>query len=170
METAIIYEGNTKSYTTPMIISNPKEGKKIQVTGLWDTGANITTIKTSIAVALGMKYVNVGSSNTAGGKVKSYLFYADVLLLNGIKIRNIMVSSVDNMSVDALIGTDIINLGDFAIVHVAGKAEVKFRIPYDSDIDFQKAQKEKELKIKTIMENQSDGLPVKLSKLKGSFI
>ncbi|MFV8326082.1 hypothetical protein [Flavobacterium sp. ZS1P14] len=71
-------------------------------------------------------------------QVKQNTFTVDIGLLNGVIIQGITVTEVDGLSggCEALIGMDIICLGNFSITNHNGKTCMSFRVPSEHEIDY----------------------------------
>ena len=137
------YERVVAVYNTSLIVVNPentgiKIPKSLPINAIWDTGATMTTIRYNIAEFLGLKPISMSTTSTANGIAKCYLYYVDLMLPNKVLVKNILIMAVEKMSVDALIGADVIMRGDFAITNLNGKTKVTFRMPSVKEIDFVK--------------------------------
>jgi len=62
----------------------------------------------------------------------------DIGLPNKVIIQSVIAIEVDGLSIDcdALIGMDIITLGDFSITNHKGKTCMSFRVPSIHEIDY----------------------------------
>lgn len=111
--------------------------------GLWDTGASKSSITQRIVDNLSLIPISQAKVNTANGFVIANTYLVDILLLNGVNIKNVLVSCCDlGDDVDVLIGMDIISLGDFSITNVDNKTTFSFRTPSIKEIDYVEEQKE----------------------------
>ena len=73
----------------------------------------------------------------AGGQVEGIpVYHVDLLLYNNAQITDVRVGLVDVKDIDAIIGMDIINRGDFAVSNRNGATSFSFRIPSVEDFDF----------------------------------
>ena len=95
---------------------------------VWDTGSFTTVISPAVVKAL--KLVAMGKSpvHTANGSYLANLYSVDVMLPNGIVIQGVAVSEADLKVCDALIGMDIISMGDFLTTNKE-HTRFAFRIP-----------------------------------------
>ena len=109
-------------------------GNKIPVVvkAIWDTGAYGSVISPKVAEELGLIPVGVKPIQTANGIYEAYAYVVDVMLPNKLVIRGVEVSESDLKVCDALIGMDIISMGD---MKVTNKPTTKFifRIPSEGD-------------------------------------
>lgn len=109
-----------------------------QATALWDTGATGTCISKELAKKL--KLVPTGFKNicTPSGKSTVSTFLVDIILPNSVCIRQVPVceSEIGLQNLGALIGMDIITLGDFSLSNVNGKTTFTFRTPSVVEQDF----------------------------------
>ncbi|MCL2675326.1 MAG: retroviral-like aspartic protease family protein [Firmicutes bacterium] len=104
---------------------------------IWDTGASGTVISKEIANELKLPIVSMRDVNTASGQDKVSLHYVSLALPNNVVIPQILVGACSLVSpLEALIGMDIISLGDFAISNFNNTTKVNFRTPSFADIDF----------------------------------
>ena len=69
-----------------------------------------------------------------------YTYLVDIILPNNMKIKQVKMcsSKIGAQNLDLLIGTDIINKGDFAISNYKKNTCFTFRIPSKECIDFSK--------------------------------
>lgn len=104
----------------------------VVVKAIWDTGAYGSVISPRVAEELGLMPVGVKPIQTANGTYEAYAYVVDVMLPNKLVIRGVEVSESDLKVCDALIGMDIISMGDMKI---ANKPTTKFifRIPAEGD-------------------------------------
>ena len=110
--------------------------KQVAVGGLWDTGASKSAITPKVAKRLSLEPVGMVEVHTAAGVRFCNVYIVDLLLPNDISIPNIEVIEADMPSNDALIGMDVITLGDFAITNLRGNTRFSFSIPSVRSIDF----------------------------------
>ena len=104
----------------------------IVVKAIWDTGAYGSVISPKVAEELELIPVGVKPIQTANGTYEAYAYVVDVMLPNRLVIRGVEVSESDLKVCDALIGMDIISMGD---MKVTNKPTTKFifRIPAEGD-------------------------------------
>ena len=104
----------------------------VVVKAIWDIGAYGSVISPRVAEELGLMPVGVKPIQTANGTYEAYAYVVDVMLPNKLVIRGVEVSESDLKVCDALIGMDIISMGDMKITN---KPTTKFifRIPAEGD-------------------------------------
>ena len=104
----------------------------IVVKAIWDTGAYGSVISPRVAKELGLMPVGVKPIQTANGIYEAYAYVVDVMLPNKLVIRGVEVSESDLKVCDALIGMDIISMGDMKITNKP-TTKFMFRIPAEGD-------------------------------------
>lgn len=104
----------------------------IVVKAIWDTGAYGSVISPRVAKELGLMPVGVKPIQTANGTYEAYAYVVDVMLPNKLVIRGVEVSESDLKVCDALIGMDIISMGDMKITNKP-TTKFMFRIPAEGD-------------------------------------
>ena len=97
---------------------------------LWDTGAVFSVISRRLASQLGLMPIDKGFAYTVQGTYEPSVYLLDVMLPNGMVVKNLHVSDGDFDDCDVLIGMDIIKLGDLQITNY-GQTKFIFRIPAD---------------------------------------
>ena len=115
-------------------IASTHPGKKIACDAIWDTGANASAISLAVARKLGLMPVSTAFFATANGRCEMPMYMVDLTLPNGHCLKNIMVSGLNLGVCDALVGMDIITLGDFHLTNGNGMV-FKFAIPPESNKD-----------------------------------
>lgn len=104
----------------------------IVVKAIWATGAYGSVISPRVAEELGLLPVGVKPIQTANGTYEAYAYVVDVMLPNKLVIRGVEVSESDLKVCDALIGMDIISMGDMKITNKP-TTKFMFRIPAEGD-------------------------------------
>lgn len=105
--------------------------------GLWDTGATICAIKDCIAREIGAQPISRVIVNGVHGPQQCNQYLVNLYLPNRIRIDCVPVTELfGSAPFDALIGMDIISLGDFSISTIGGKTTFTFRIPPCQKQDF----------------------------------
>ena len=105
----------------------------VVVKAIWDTGAYGSVISPRVAQELGLMPVGVKPIQTANGTYEAYAYVVDMMLPNKMVIRGVEVSESDLKVCDALIGMDIISMGDMKITN-KHTTKFIFRIPSEGDI------------------------------------
>lgn len=118
----------------------PRNPNKTKISAIWDTGATNTVITKKVADELGLVPTGMTQMNTANGVAFSPTFIVDIGFEKGLLIQSVKVSQVDDLSggCDALIGMDIISIGDFSITNHNRKTCMSFRFPSSHEIDYVK--------------------------------
>ena len=104
----------------------------VVVKAIWDTGAYGSVISPKVARELGLIPVGVKPIQTANGTYEAYAYVVDMMLPNKLVIRGVEVSESDLKVCDALIGMDIISMGDMKITN-SPTTKFIFRIPAEGD-------------------------------------
>lgn len=103
---------------------------------LWDTGASRSTINQRVVDDLHLVPAGQCTISTANGLANVNTYLVDIALPNQVTVKDVIVSCADIGAIDALIGMDIICVGDFSITNVGGKTKFSFRIPSMEEIDY----------------------------------
>jgi hypothetical protein len=106
-------------------------GPQHQTTALWDTGATKSVISPAVVAALGLVPVGVTTVNHAGGNSQSPTYLVNFELPHGVTFGGVLVSEFPAFpgGFEAIIGMDVICVGDFAITNVNGQSWFSFRTP-----------------------------------------
>ena len=107
-----------------------------QVTAIWDTGAEMSSISEEVVQSMGLVPVGRARNYTAGGEIEVNIYVINILLPCDVNFAMIPVTGNDLGDADMLIGMDIISKGDFAVTNVDGKTTLSFRIPSIERIDY----------------------------------
>lgn len=116
----------------------PGNSNPASLRAIWDTGATGSTITKKTVQQLGLIQTGFATVHTANGTVNQRTFTVDIGLPNRVLIRNVLVSEVDALTAgcDALIGMDIITIGDFSITNHKGHTCWSFRFPSCHEVDY----------------------------------
>jgi len=106
------------------------------VTAIWDTGAEMSSVSEKIVQAMGLVPVGRARNYTAGGEIDVNIYVINILLPCNVSFAMIPVTGNDLGDADMLIGMDIISQGDFAVTNAGGKTTFSFRIPSIERIDY----------------------------------
>jgi len=121
--------------TTKILIANEKNISK-EFTAIWDTGAQGSVITKKVAKTLKLTHIGWTTVRGVTGEARAKIYFVDFILPSKVQIQT-EVTSCDSLgSGDALIGMDIITLGDFSISNYKKKTVFSFRIPSVRKIDF----------------------------------
>jgi hypothetical protein len=135
--------------TTPVMIGLPvtpgtsmAKPEGVQVEALWDTGATTSVITKSTATALGLVPTGTHTVHHAGGTSQANGYTVSIALPNGVGIRAIQVSECPDTvgGFGAIIGMNVITMGDLSISNVNSKTWMTFRIPSTEAVDFVEEQ------------------------------
>jgi hypothetical protein len=106
---------------------------------IWDTGATNSVITQKIVDALNLQPIGIAKVNGVHGEDTSPVFFVDFILPMGVIIQGLRVTLGKlPEGNDALVGMDVINVGDMAITNVNGNTKMTFRIPSMREIDYVK--------------------------------
>ena len=122
----------------PSSIADFNNATKIEIQGIWDTGATNTVITQKVIDALKLTPTGMTTVNTAseeGRQAQTYvidLYLNPQLRFSGLQVTEGKISN----NIDCLIGMDIMNHGDFSITNFNGKTTMSFRLPSLHEIDY----------------------------------
>lgn len=121
-------------------------GNSVEAISQWDTGATCTCISHDIVKKLGLIPTSMTRVQTPSGNKDVNVYLVDVALPSKAVIRNVLAceSEIGDQGIDALIGMNIINLGDFAVSNNK-KTYFTFRVPSEEHIDFIVEDKKKKI-------------------------
>jgi hypothetical protein len=110
----------------------------IQKQALWDTGATRSVITTATARELNLIPVGVATVNHVGGTRMSNRYMVNFFLPNKLYVTGVLVTECEDIAGNfgAIIGMDIITMGDFAITNVNRQTWVSFRFPSTKTVDY----------------------------------
>ena len=109
----------------------------IATKALWDTGASKSVISQALAATL--RLVATGATNVvhAGGQSVSPTHVVNFYLPNNVAISGVLVTEFPGTSnFGAIVGMDVITLGDLAITNVSGETWMSFRTPSMMKVDY----------------------------------
>ena len=109
-----------------------------KVNAIWDTGASGSAISKATVQKLGLIPSGMANVNTANGPAIQNTYSIDIGLPNGVLIKGIVATEIDALTggCEALIGMDVINLGDLSITNHKGVTCMSFRTPSSHEIDY----------------------------------
>ena len=111
------------------------ESSAIELTGLWDTGAQFSVITPRVAELLKLEAVDLKKAYTATGWYETPVYRLDTILPCGVRVAGLRVSTGDLMVCDMLIGMDIIKHGDMQLTN-SPTTSFTFRIPSQGNAPF----------------------------------
>jgi len=131
-------QGLQRVLVTEINVIRSGEIISVKANAIWDTGATGSVITKAIATSLQLLPTGIAQVSTANGIVAQNTYTIDIQLPNGVIIAGIVATEVDGLAggCDALIGMDIITLGDFSITNHNGITCMSFRIPSSHEIDY----------------------------------
>jgi len=111
-------------------------GKSLEFTAVWDTGATSSIITTDVAKRLNLCSEGsiVVNGVTGSRSVDTYL--VTFTLPNGFSKDVFTASCSEAIGCDVLIGMDIISIVDFAITKGPQGTTFSFKTPQGDEIDF----------------------------------
>jgi hypothetical protein len=121
--------------TTKILIASEKNISR-EFTAIWDTGAQGSVITKKVAKILELTHIGWTTVRGVTGEARAKIYFVDFILPSKIQIQTEVTSCDDLGNSDALIGMDIITLGDFSISNHRRKTVFSFRIPSFHKIDF----------------------------------
>lgn len=125
---------------TEVRVHIPGSAQNTTITAIWDTGATGTAISNKVVATLGLLPSGAKEVHTANGKVIQNTYFISIGLPNNVIVRGIEATEVPSLSggCDALIGMDVISMGDFSITNLNGETCMSFRLPSLHEIDYVK--------------------------------
>jgi hypothetical protein len=111
------------------------QGRKYQA--LYDTGATHSSISPKVVAELGLASVGAQKVGVGGGELTTTAHLVNIGLPNKVIFPMMRVAKIAVQGgVDALIGMDILGVGDFAVTHHNGRTTFSFCCPSRKEIDF----------------------------------
>lgn len=116
---------------TPAHLSTEKvKPYEVECRGLWDTGAQASTIRNDLALELNLPKIGKKKMQGAGGPYDADVYLAGLILPNGVIIPSIQLTGfAGSEHFNMLLGMDVILRGDFLISAEGGTAHFSFNIP-----------------------------------------
>lgn len=105
---------------------------------LWDTGASKSVVSPNVVSTLQLIPVGVANVSHPRGSSSSPTYLLNFGLPNKVGVAGVLVTEFSPISggFQAIIGMDIICLGDFVVTNVAGKTCMSFRMPSVAQVDY----------------------------------
>jgi len=114
---------------------NQSQGKTYQA--LYDTGATHSSISPRVVVDLNLASIGAQNIGVGGGTLTTTTHLVNIALPNRVMFPMMRLAKVAlHGGIDALIGMDILGVGDFAVTHQDGKTTFSFCYPSRREIDF----------------------------------
>jgi hypothetical protein len=132
--------GINKVLKTDITIRPSGMQSHLGVKAIWDTGATSSAITTKVVNQLGLIPTGRAIVSTANGIITQNTYTIDIKLPTTVLIKGIVANEISALTsgCDALIGMDIITLGDFSITNHKGITCMSFRVPSCHEIDYVK--------------------------------
>lgn len=107
---------------------------------VWDTGADTTIIRKSVAEALGLIPLVKSAISGIGGVVSSNVYSIHLGLPSGEAVLELEAMELpdEQMEYDVIIGMDVIRECDFAITNKDANTKFTYDRPSKRDLDFTK--------------------------------
>jgi hypothetical protein len=136
------YQGRSLRLTSEIEIfpafdlaTTPQNGRKYQA--LYDTGASHSAVSPRVVSELQLTSIAARNVNVGGGVIVATSHLVNFALPNKVMFGMMQVSQmVLGPGIDALIGMDVLGLGDFAVTHHNGNTTFSFCCPSRKEIDF----------------------------------
>jgi hypothetical protein len=142
----IKYNGRTNRITTNIKISKAFDPAQRpdppfpehETTALWDTGATRSILTKETVAALQLEPVGTTIVKHYKGSSESNTYLVNIFLPNNVGVVGLLVTESKDIVGDfgAIIGMDIITMGDFAVTNVNNQTCMTFRIPSIQEIDY----------------------------------
>ncbi len=144
----IKYNGRANRIHTEVSITDafdPRNPPKVKprafkTKALWDTGASGSVITKETAKILGLTPCGTATVGHAAGTSKMNTYMVNIHLPNGVGVPGIRVTECPRIAhgVGAIVGMDIINIGDFSITNKNNETTMSYRLPSMEHIDYVK--------------------------------
>ena len=122
------------AFDPPTTPSQP-QGKRYQA--LFDTGATHSAVSPKVVADLQLTSIGARRVGVGGGELETTGHLVNIALPNKVLFTMVSVAKVAILGgADALIGMDILGIGDFAVTHHLGKTTFSFCCPSRKEIDF----------------------------------
>lgn len=109
----------------------------VKTQALWDTGATRSVISQAVAKQLGLVPTGATNVNHAGGVSVSPTYIVNLGLPHQVGVAGVVVTEFpESVQMGAIVGMDVICLGDFALTNVNGKTRMSFRMPSCEVVDY----------------------------------
>ncbi len=136
------YDGRSSRLTSEVEVfpafqpPQPKpQGRKYLA--LYDTGATHSSISPKVVTELGLASIGAQNVGVGGGTLTTTTHLVNIGLPNKVMVQMVRVAQmVLHGGIDALIGMDILGIGDFAVTHYNGRTTFSFCCPSRKEIDF----------------------------------
>lgn len=134
------YKGIVSALITPIRVFSSMQKNKtniLQINAIWDTGATSSAISKKVAAMCNLTPITKVPVYTANGLTDQNVYLVDILLPNNVAVKMVKVTEIDSIhGADALIGMDIMHLGDVSISNYNNITSFSFRMPSCSTTDY----------------------------------
>ncbi len=130
------HEIRTRVVVMPAIGGLASVPAAVKCVAVWDTGSNNSVIDAGVARKLGLTPISMTTVLTANGPYETPVYAIDLVLPSDETLADILVTESNLQVCDALIGMDVITLGDFLITN-APDTRFEFRIPSQGSVTLQ---------------------------------
>lgn len=136
------YDGKSSRLTSEIEVfpafdpsQSQPQGRKYQA--LYDTGATHSAISPNVVSELELASVGAQNVGVGGGTLPTTAHLVNIGLPNKVMFRMVRVAKMElHGGIDALIGMDILGMGDFAVTHQNDRTTFSFCYPSRKEIDF----------------------------------
>lgn len=110
---------------------------QVKTGALWDTGATKSGISNELVQELRLTPVGKATVRHAGGSSEQAQYLVNFVLPNDVGVVGALVTGLPPIDgFGALLGMDVIGMGDFSITNVDGRTWMSFRFPSRVGIDY----------------------------------
>ncbi|MGD0498320.1 MAG: SEC-C metal-binding domain-containing protein [Bryobacteraceae bacterium] len=119
----------------PAATLSPPQGRKY--IGLYDTGATHSAVSPRVVADLNLASIGARNVAVGGGALATTSHLVNIGLPNKVIFTMMSVAKMILLGgIDAIIGMDILGLGDFTVTHHGGNTMFSFCCPSRREIDF----------------------------------
>jgi predicted aspartyl protease len=112
----------------------PQQGKRYKA--LFDTGATHSSITPQVVADFSLPSIRAMKVGVGGGDLDTTCHLVNIALPNKVMFQMMPVAKMVLRDIDALIGMDILGIGDFAVTHHGNRTTFSFCCPSRREIDF----------------------------------
>jgi hypothetical protein len=136
------YQGRSLRLTSeieifPAFVPAAPQPQEKKYVALYDTGATHSSISPKVVADLNLASIAATNVGVGGGTLTTTSHLVNIGLPNLVMFSMMRVAKVAlHGGIDALIGMDILGVGDFAVTHHQGNTTFSFCVPSRREIDF----------------------------------
>jgi len=124
------YDTQAEAIITPCVFITTDQLRRLRTdSAVWDTGSTATIISSRLAKQLNAKAYSKGSMSGIGGEAEGDTYLLHVLLPTGDAVTYVEVYETPLEDYDAIIGMDLITLGNMHLDSIGGKTTFTFSLP-----------------------------------------